>query len=249
MKKALLTILILFTLTIVKAQKNDTTKEGPIFTSVEQMPQFPGGSAAFINFLSNNLQYPVKAVIEKVQGKVFISFFVEKDGSLSEIKILRSVSAEIDSEAVRVIKKSPKWKPAIQNGMAVKTSFTLPISFKLPSFVQTDSLKIFTAVEHMPSFPGGSEKFIQCLQDSLRYPAEPRRNKIQGKVMIDFIVERDGSLSNFRIISSPSIDFSNEAIRLLKDSPKWTPGIQNGNSARIMYTAFVYFKFKTEDQQ
>lgn len=249
MKKALLTILILFTLTNVKAQKNDTTKESPIFTSVEQMPEFPGGPAAFINFLSNNLQYPVKAVTEKVQGKVFISFFVEKDGSLSEVKILRSLSAEIDSEAVRVIKKSPKWKPGIQNGRAVRTSFTLPINFKLPSFVQTDSLKIFTAVEHMPSFPGGWEKFNQYLQDSLRYPAEPRRNKLQGKVMIDFIVERDGSLSNFRIISSPSTDFSNEAIRLLKDSPKWTPGIQNGNSARVLNTAVVYFRFKTEDQQ
>ncbi len=105
--------------------------EGPVFTSVEQVPEFPGGIQAFGEFLGKNIKYPAKARENKVQGRVIISFIVEKDGSLSDVRIRRGIGSGADEEAVRVINLSPKWKPGIQNGHTVRVQYSVPISFTL----------------------------------------------------------------------------------------------------------------------
>ena len=109
------------------------TEEDPnkIFTSVEQNPEFPGGDAAFGKYLGNKIRYPAIAKENNVQGKVFLNFTVEKDGSLTDIKVVRGIGSGCDDEAVRVLKSSPRWKPGIQNGRAVRVSYTIPISFTL----------------------------------------------------------------------------------------------------------------------
>ncbi|MDB5136647.1 MAG: energy transducer TonB [Mucilaginibacter sp.] len=88
---------------------------------------------AFYTYLTHTMHYPVKAKEHNIQGKVFISFIVEKDGSLSDIKIIRSVSEDLDAEALRVIKGSPNWNPGIQNGKPVRVAYTMPLSFALAS--------------------------------------------------------------------------------------------------------------------
>ncbi len=109
------------------------TEEDPnkIFTSVEQNPEFPGGDAAFGKYLGNKIRYPAIAKENNVQGKVFLNFTVERDGSLTDIKVVRGIGSGCDDEAVRVLKSSPRWKPGIQNGRAVRVSYTIPISFTL----------------------------------------------------------------------------------------------------------------------
>ena len=109
------------------------TEEDPnkIFTSVEQHPEFPGGDAAFGKYLGNKIRYPAIAKENNVQGKVFLNFTVERDGSLTDIKVVRGIGSGCDDEAVRVLKSSPRWKPGIQNGRAVRVSYTIPISFTL----------------------------------------------------------------------------------------------------------------------
>ena len=109
------------------------TEEDPnkIFTSVEQNPEFPGGDAAFGKYLGNKIRYPAVAKENNVQGKVFLNFTVERDGSLTDIKVVRGIGSGCDDEAVRVLKSSPRWKPGIQNGRAVRVSYTIPISFTL----------------------------------------------------------------------------------------------------------------------
>lgn len=113
--------------------KNDTLKkrDGKVFTSVEQVPEFPGGIEAFFNFLSKNIKYPAQARKNNIQGKVIISFIVETDGSLSGAKVLRGIGYGTDDEALRVIKLSPNWRPGIQNGKPVRVSYSVPISFTL----------------------------------------------------------------------------------------------------------------------
>lgn len=101
------------------------------FASVEVLPEFPGGEKAFGSFLSKNINYPPMARENNISGRVFISFVVEKDGQLTDIKVLRGLGYGTDEEAVRVLKKSPKWKPGIQNGRAVRVQYTIPISFQL----------------------------------------------------------------------------------------------------------------------
>ena len=102
-----------------------------IFRSVEQMPQFPGGDAALMKFLSSHINYPPMAAEKNVQGKVILQFVVGKDGRVGEVKIARSVDQDLDKEAIRVVKSLPKFIPGRQNGQAVPVWYTLPVSFKL----------------------------------------------------------------------------------------------------------------------
>ncbi|MGZ3871453.1 MAG: TonB family protein [Mucilaginibacter sp.] len=107
------------------------SKRDIVFTAVERVPQFPGGLPAFGRYLAKNIRYPAKARENGVQGRVIISFIVEKDGSLTDAHITRGVSAEIDKEALRVMTASPDWEPGIQNGKKVRVAYTVPISFTL----------------------------------------------------------------------------------------------------------------------
>ena len=107
---------------------NSTTKA---FDVVEQMPEFPGGTAELMKFLSENVLYPAEAEKAKQQGRVIVSFIVETDGTVSNPKVLKKVSDPLDAEAVRVVSSMPKWKPGMQNGEAVRVKYTIPITFRL----------------------------------------------------------------------------------------------------------------------
>jgi len=102
-----------------------------IFTAVEHEPEFPGGIEKLYRYLGKNLRYPAAAKENNVQGKVFVTFVVEKDGSLTGIKVSKSLSPETDAEAIRLIQASPKWNAGIQNGRAVRVQYTLPVAFAL----------------------------------------------------------------------------------------------------------------------
>lgn len=97
----------------------------------EQMPEFPGGTKALLSYLASNTKYPGSAVKNGIQGRVVLRFVIGPDGEISNITVLRSVSPEVDAEAIRVVKTMPKWKPGKQNGKVVPVYFTLPVSFKL----------------------------------------------------------------------------------------------------------------------
>lgn len=111
------------------APKEDVVQK--VFDVVEQMPSFPGGNGALMSYLSSHLQYPVVAQENGVQGRVVVSFVVERDGSISDVKIARSIDPSLDKEAVRVVKSMPKWNPGKQNGSAVRVKYNVPVSFKL----------------------------------------------------------------------------------------------------------------------
>ena len=113
-----------------KEEKPKEVKE-EIHTLVEQMPQFPGGDAALMKYLSSHINYPPMAAENNVQGKVILQFVVEKDGRVGEVKIARSVDKDLDKEAIRVVKSLPKFTPGRQNGYPVRVWYTLPVNFKL----------------------------------------------------------------------------------------------------------------------
>lgn len=105
--------------------------ENKVFDVVEQMPSFPGGNAALMKYLSENVRYPVVAQENGVQGRVVVSFVVEKDGHITDVKVVRSVDPSLDKEAARVVKSMPSWIPGKQNGSAVRVKYNVPVSFKL----------------------------------------------------------------------------------------------------------------------
>ncbi len=109
--------------------KEEATEE--IFVVVEEMPEFPGGQSALMKYLSENIRYPVIAQENGIQGRVICSFVVERDGSITDVQVVRGVDPSLDKEAVRVIQSMPKWKPGKQRGKPVRVRFTLPIVFRL----------------------------------------------------------------------------------------------------------------------
>lgn len=115
---------------IVEDKKPEPVKE-EVFRAVEQMPVFPGGEAALMKWLSNNIQYPPAAMENNVQGRVVVQFVVTKTGAIGEVKVVRSVDRDLDNEAIRVCKKLPKFTPGRMNGQAVNVWYTLPVQFKL----------------------------------------------------------------------------------------------------------------------
>ena len=105
--------------------------EAEIFLAVEENPEFPGGPAKMMEYIQKNLKYPMMARESDIQGRVFINFVVEPDGSISNVTVLRGIGGGCDEEAVRVVENMPRWKPGKQRGTAVRVSYNLPVIFKL----------------------------------------------------------------------------------------------------------------------
>ena len=105
--------------------------EEKVFDVVEQMPQFPGGDAALFEYLSTHIKYPTIAEENGVQGRVIVTFVVERDGSITDVKVGKSVDPSLDKEASRVVAGMPKWIPGKQNGSAVRVKYTVPVTFRL----------------------------------------------------------------------------------------------------------------------
>ena len=133
MKKfIIMALMAVFGLTTVSAQKTVVAKKNQtVFDVVEQMPEYPGGQAALIEYISNNVKYPDDAAKNKVEGKVFVTFVVDTDGKITDVSLLRKVFPSLDAEAIRVISGMPNWIPGKQKGQVVRVKYTVPIMFRL----------------------------------------------------------------------------------------------------------------------
>ncbi len=140
-KYALLMLIIVFLTTtrravaqklrVDAAPQHGKQDENKIFSKVDREPEFPGGNESFMKFLSKNIHYPDIDKKNNIQGKVYINFIVERDGSLTDIKALRGPSKTTEEEAIRALKASPKWKPGVQDKRPVRVVYTIPVSFTL----------------------------------------------------------------------------------------------------------------------
>ena len=115
----------------VKVEEEEEVAEEPIFTVVESEPEFPGGMEALYKYLAQNIKYPQLARENGITGKVYVTFVVEKDGSIANPRILRDIGGGCGAEAIRVVKAMPKWSPGKQRGKAVRVQFNLPVNFNL----------------------------------------------------------------------------------------------------------------------
>ena len=109
----------------------EQSESDKVFDVVDKMPSFPGGQGAMYDFMARNIQYPKVAEENGVQGRVIVTFIVKKDGSLSDVRVAKSVDPALDKEAVRLVKSMPKWSPGIREGKYVNVKFTLPVTFRI----------------------------------------------------------------------------------------------------------------------
>lgn len=228
--------------------------------TIDKMPQFPGGQDSLQAYIGNELKYPEAAKDSFEQGTVIVAVIIEKDGSISNIKLEKSVSPSLDAEALRVVRSMPAWQPAMKDGNPIRTKFVLPIEFKLRAgteenmdemieeeVIEKKQLKmqadeiVYLVVEEMPLFPGGVKAYLQFIQENFNIP---KANPERGKILVSFIVEVDGSISKAQIVKSLGPAYDKEAVRLIESMPKWKPGKQRGQPVRVKITLPIHLSAK-----
>lgn len=214
-----------------------------VFTVVEKMPSFPGGDAALLKHISEELVYPREAMSNRIEGRVVISFTVNKDGSVSNPEVVRGVHQSLDTEALRVIAGLPKWSPGTQRDKPVNVRYTVPVQFRIPVEEKAEK-NVFTVVERMPQYPGGDEALLEHISSHIKYPVRAQESGIQGRVVASMVIDTDGSIKDVEIVRGIDPDLDNEAARVIGTLGKWRPGEQRGRKVRVKYTIPIQFRLQ-----
>lgn len=251
------------------------TPEDVVFEVVEVMPEFPnGGMPGLMKYLGKNVKYPIEAHANNIEGRVVVHFIVNKDGSISNVGLTRSVDPLLDKEAIRVISSMPKWEPGMQRGKAVRVKYTVPVMFRLQGPKNAEPYqavvgtakdgnleevvavakattpisrtegKVYEKVENMPEFPGGVQGLMQYISSNLKYPAAAQKAGVQGKVIVSMIVDKEGNITDPKIIKGITPLLDAEAIRIISDMPQWKPGTDKGEKVNVQYTIPLVFKLQ-----
>jgi hypothetical protein len=256
MKKIALAIFALFAFQLTFSQESELLMDTELVSSPDAFnPKFEGGSVLkFYDFVNREFNF---SKVTK-SGKMVASFTVDADGSIKEIKVLEFPEVSAAAEIIRVLNKSPKWEPALRNGKPFSTTVKLPLIFKekvkreeKPIIINDSDLEpeknavvidsilenrnkdlSSTSSEPKKNFSGGIGKFYTYVMQHFRLPED---EDISGKIIVSFVVEIDGSLSDIHIIKDLGYGTGKQIIDILKKSPKWKPGIQNGKPVRVMY--------------
>ncbi len=214
----------------------------PIFEVVEEPAQYPGGAEAMTKWLAANLKYPEAALKGNISGRVFVTFVVDKDGTILNPEILRSVHPALDQEALRVVKAMPKWTAGKMRGKAVKVKMSVPIIFRLSNDGGTGD--IFAVVEDQPQFPGGSEAMMKWIAANVKYPEAAQKENISGRVFVSFVIDKDGTILEPKILRSVHPALDQEALRVVKAMPKWIPGKMRGKSVKTTFSIPIVFRLQ-----
>ena len=238
----------------VESITKKTAEDSEIFQVVEEQPMFPGGMQEMMKFLQQNIKYPKEAQEQGKQGRVIVQFVVNKDGSITGDSVVRSVDSLLDAEALRVVRSMPNWTPGKQKGKPVRVRFTLPVTFHLNGDAPKQATevkqpeatddKIFQVVEDQPEFPGGMEALMKHLSKEIKYPKEAQDKGTQGRVIVQFVVRKDGSITDAKVMKPVDPLLDAEALRVVSEMPNWTPGKQRGEAVNVRFTLPVMFRLQ-----
>lgn len=241
----------------VMAQEPPLSASDRIVEDPDIQPMYTGGTAEMHRFIAHTLSYPPEAAERDIQGLVVYTFVVEKDGTLSNFKIIHRADPLLDAEALRILQLMPPWRPARHHGEIVRAESYVPMYFKLnkqarraparnkPSgsataraYAKTDreiieENEILTIVDQMPRYVYGEEGLAEFIAHNIRYPKEARQQGIEGRILCSFIVSKDGSISNIEVVEGLHPQLDNEAIRVLGLMPRWIPGENGGEKVNV----------------
>lgn len=222
---------------------------------------FPGdkdGRKKYWEWLDKNLRYPKAAAAKGVEGSVLVSFTVCADGSLRDISISdmnEAADESLKKEAIRLFESMPHWAPATYKGNPVSTMESGIVNFRLPkNKTQEDSQKTthsYLSEEHIydmrsipvgPKFDGGTEGLDKWIQDHLQYPSGAAKAKIEGRVIVEFIIDKNGAVTAAKVVRGINDSLNNEALRIIKALPRWTPGYAHGKPVKSRYIYPVTFR-------
>lgn len=231
------------------------------FRSVDVMPSYPGGEMALMQDVSNNLKYPEEAIKNKTEGRVVLMFVVEKDGSVGEVRVMNPLSPECDQAAVEAVKCLKRFSPGLVEEKPVRVWYTLPVIYKFTGtpeqadkeykLVRTSNpdTEVFRDPYSMPFYPGGDEALVQDLAANLVYPPQAIIEGTQGRVVLQFVIKKDGSIDidNITVAKSLSPDCDQAAIEAVKKLKKFKPGLKDAKPVNVKYMLPVSFKLPAEE--
>lgn len=254
-----------------------------ITSGVDKAPKFPGGKEALAEWLLNNVQLPEYQ--DDPEFQVRLSFIVNKDGTLSDVRLLEGYEYFFDRDLLKTFSNMPKWEPGRNKGVSTTTEAVLPITFypfgtaindiviiereedwegieegisivkvvsvenviQSPKVSQNTSPKkesdtVLDYAEQSPSFPGGEAALKKWIERNLQYPLLAKESGVEGHVIVEFVVEKDGRLTEEKVIRGIEREVDQEALRLIRKMPRWQPGKNNGSPVRCRHTLPINFK-------
>ena len=217
------------------------------FSYVEQMP-VPGYN--FMGYIKKNIHYPETAIKNGTEGRVILKFIVNEDGRISDCNVLRGLDSACNEESIRLIMTMPAWNPGKQNGKAVKVYYTQTIAFKLPgkNNLDEDALpdknRVYNTADQMPAPVYDLNEYIS---EAIFYPDSARMKHISGKVVVSFVVNEDGTISDCDVSSGIGAGCDEEALRVIRTMPAWEPGTIKGIPVKVALAQPITFDLKGYD--
>jgi TonB family protein len=225
------------------------------YTLVEQMPQYPGGTDSLLAHVMAKVVYPQACADSGIQGKVYLRFIVDEKGNVTNVEAIKGPHPLLKKAAEGAVTGLTGFTPGTEKGKPVKVWYSLPVNFKLvtqadniankddemgPLAIEKDT--VYTFVDTAPKFPAGDEELIAFLQRNINYPQQEKSNGIGGRVIVRFVIDTNGSVTNIKVMSSVSPNLDLEAIRVVSLLPKFIPGIQDGKNVKVYFTLPVVFR-------
>lgn len=261
MKKTLFSIVLLLIACFTKAQEKDSViaKLGKL-PNIDYELQPRVGDSFLSDYISGKIAVPVDLPSNSSDYAV-ACMRIDSNGKVNDIRLVKSFSPVVDSGVLHILNSLPAIKPARANGHCVPLDFAVGVRFgkvhwndpavQSIGFAFTpmqlrdpnNSDMIFVAVQSPPSFPGGFNALMEYFKKNMVYPRTAKTKGIQGMVIINFVVRKDGSLTDFMVLRSPNDDLSEEALRVMHNCPAFTPGMQNDHPVNCSYTVPMKFNF------
>ena len=240
---------------------NQASEKGKIYSKVDVYPLFDVSKTAGIEgYILNHLHYPLNILKDRVIDTVNVYFVVEPNDSIIHVSVRKDTSQwdAYDYEAMRVVKSLPVLAPAYLHNQPVPVWLYVPVVFDfrqldtVTSTVVTTTVhgktfsyycpgQVFSIVQKMPSFPGGMAGLMKYLATHIKYPEEAKQQKQQGRVFVNFVVEGDGRITHVHVLKGVSPSLDAEAVKVIKNMPKWIPGYQRGKPVRVSFNLPVKF--------
>jgi TonB family protein len=209
----------------------------------EDFPTFRGGKyTTFRNWVLGQLKYPPEAQVKNIEGWVQVNYTIEGDGTVTNIKTVGIIDPILSDAVVNIIKSSPKWEPAVNPEAKDPFQSGLTLRFRLPDQIGGD--EPFVVVEKMPMYPGGDGELLKFIRENTKYPAEAKRDSIQGRVIVRFIVNTLGSTEGCSVLKGVHPLLDAEAIRVVSLLSGFTPGSQGGKPVNVWYMVPITFALK-----
>jgi len=209
-------------------------------------PTFQGGDPlAFQEWVAARVKYPEEATSRKIEGWVSVNYTINTDGSISNITSGLPVNSLLSDEVIRVINSSPKWDPPKNKDTGKPINSSVTLKFKLPDNITKDAP--YVVVEEMPQYVGGDRELLNFIKNNTQYPEQAKVEKIEGRVIIRFIVTTDGKIEGISVLKGVHPLLDAEAVRIVGIITGWKPGMQGGKAVNTWYMVPVGFALPKEN--